>query len=240
MIVVMAIFLVVSSAVFLLLNVAQTNYRREQEFVDAFQGARVAVEQITREVRLAGYPAPYSYTNTPADPTTAPPDLQRRFSMGFAGRPTQSCIIGFNCTLPTGWNLVMEADVDPEREVLPGPPVDPTEQVEWIRYTLVLDPGGQTSTLMRAVVPKVAGADPLAATAPFLSPFVEGVLNQPGLPGDEIFRYVCDPAVAVCSPQNITEVQIVIRARPMRRDMETRQYRELTLQGIGRKINPYP
>lgn len=238
--VVLVIFLIVAGSVFGLLSVAQVRYRSEQEFVDSFQGARLGVDQIAREIRLAGYPPPYSYTNTPADPLMAPADLQRRFAIGFVGLPTQNCQVGATCILPTGWDLVIEGDVDPERELTPGPPIDPTEQVEWIRYVLVPDAGGQTSTLMRAVVPKVAGADPVAATVPFLSPFVEGILNQPGVAGDEIFRFVCDPLVAFCSPQNIIEVQIVVRARPMRRDMQTQQVRELTLQGIGRRINPYP
>jgi len=244
MMLVLVIFLVVSGAIFGLLNVAQARYRSEQEFVDTFQGTRLAIDQVSREIRMAGYPPPSSYAGppfpVPADPLTAPPDWQRRFSVGFVGWPTQSCTLGVTCALPGGWDLVVEADLDPEREIAAGPPLDPTEQVEWIRYVLVPDAGGQTSTLMRAVVPKVAGADPIAATNAVLSPFVEGVLNQPGVVGDEIFRYVCEAGMAVCSPQNIVEVQIVVRARPMRRDIETRQYREVTLQGVARRVNPYP
>ncbi|MFQ5926807.1 MAG: PilW family protein [Terriglobia bacterium] len=229
MMMVLVIFMVVSAAVFGLLNIAQVRYRAEQEFVDAFQGARLAVDQIAREIHLAGYPPPSTYTNAPANPATAPVDP--RYALGFFGLPFQTCQVGM-CAVPSGWDLVIEADLDPG-----VPPAVPTEQVEWIRYWLVPDPGGQTSTLMRAVVGKAAGGNPTTVPG---SPFIEGVLNVPGVPGDEIFRYVCDPLVAFCSPQDIVEVQIVVRARSMRRDIQTQQFRELTLQGIGRRINPYP
>ena len=57
--VVLVIFLIVTGAVFGLLNVAQVRYRSEQQFLDSLQGAQTGLEQITRDIHRAGYPEPY-------------------------------------------------------------------------------------------------------------------------------------------------------------------------------------
>lgn len=53
---VLIIFLVVSGAMFLLLNTAQVRYRAEQEQLDALHDARVDLEQVTRDISRDGYP----------------------------------------------------------------------------------------------------------------------------------------------------------------------------------------
>src|SRR3970282_2778753 len=69
--VVLVIFLIVTGAVFGLLNVAQVRYRSEQQFLDSLQGARTGLEQITRDVPRAGYPALHAYDTVPQTPPSA-------------------------------------------------------------------------------------------------------------------------------------------------------------------------
>src|SRR3972149_11498584 len=66
--VVLVIFLIVTGAVFGLLNTAQIRYRSEQQFLDSLQGARTGLEQIARDIHRAGYPALNAYDTVPQLP----------------------------------------------------------------------------------------------------------------------------------------------------------------------------
>lgn len=266
MMLVMVIFLVITSAVFGLLNTAQTRYRSEQEFLDSFQNARQGVDLVTRDVHTAGYPPAYSYpANQPGmpptypggwptwtDPSAAniPPDLARRFAIPFLGFSapgvrSQTCLVNVDCFIPGPFDLFLEADIDPQNPIAP-------EQVEWIHYRLVAGPPGGTATLMRAVVPKDMlnfGADPTLSTVPQLVPFVENVVNDTTNPNDAVFRYVCDPARlvgATCNPEGILTVMITLRVRSQNVDPSApltwplaQRFRTITLQGAAQKVNPY-
>ncbi len=228
------IFLVISWAIFGLLDTAQQRNRSEQDFMDSFQNARLGVEQIGREVRNAGYPRPFTYTATPDNVFAAPPDLQRRFAIPFRGSPSQACIVNGGCAVPNGFNLSMELDLDPMNPTCP-------EQVEIVDYQLVGDPPpAVTSTLMRRVQSKLpivnpAGCMPNPAT---FVPFVENVLNNPADPLDPVFTYECTGA---CTPEAIQSVGISLRVRSSRPDPRTRQFRVITLNGTARRMNSsYP
>ncbi|MFQ6030521.1 MAG: PilW family protein, partial [Dehalococcoidia bacterium] len=173
---VMAIFLIVTGAVFGLLHTAQQRYRSETEFLESFQNARQGIDQLVREIHNAGYPPPNSYTAVPDDPSTAPPDLQRRFAVPLVGVvggvTTPTCLVSVNCDIPDGFNLRLEMDLDPENPNCPS-------QVEIVDYQLVPDANGVTSTLMRRVESKAgslafdpASCLPAAGTGNFV-PFVE-------------------------------------------------------------------
>ncbi|MFQ6030510.1 MAG: PilW family protein, partial [Dehalococcoidia bacterium] len=105
---VLAIFIVVSGSVFQLMNITQLRYRAEQQFLESFQGARLGVEVIVRDIHNTGYPPPDTFAGNlplqpggPTPPTypapvpwtdavgilpnSANPDLQRRFAFGIAG-----------------------------------------------------------------------------------------------------------------------------------------------------------
>lgn len=260
--IVLVIFLIVSGAIFGLLSVAQTRYRSEQEFLDAFQNARQGVDIVTRDVHSAGYPPPYTYpasqlglpgTYPPGWPTwtdpgnpALPPDLTRRFAISFIGMPIQTCQVNIDCAIPGPFDLLLEADLDPFNPTAP-------EQVEWIHYRLVPGAPGTTGTLMRAVVAKDRlnfPADPTLATVPRLAPFVENVLNDVNNPiNDAVFRYDCDPARIVgfsCNPEGIQTVRITLRVQSMHPDPTAppgvpaaQRYRTVTLQATARRVNPY-
>ena len=53
---VVIVFTAVTGSVFLLLDVSQQRYRMESEFLDSFQGARLGLDQMTRDIHSAGYP----------------------------------------------------------------------------------------------------------------------------------------------------------------------------------------
>ena len=92
--VVMTIFLVVAGTVFELLNVSQQRYRSEQQVLESFQGARLGMDLMVRDIHNAGYPPPYTFPgNLPSPPT--PPGYPGR-NMDRAGErsggyPKQLC-----------------------------------------------------------------------------------------------------------------------------------------------------
>src|SRR3989304_323513 len=159
--VVMVIFLVVTGAVFGLLNTAQVRYRSEQQFLDSLQGARTGLEQITRDIHRAGYPALNAYDTVPQTPpsawtvaggipstSVAVPFVGMRF-----GAIDQTCLVDTanpalsTCVIPGPFELILEADLDPENAVAPA-------QVEWVYYRVDLSGNALASP------PTGAGADP--------------------------------------------------------------------------------
>lgn len=220
----MSIFLVISAAIFGLLDMAQVRNRSEADFLHGVQHARLGISQITADIHGAAFPYPYLFTATPADPSTAPTTLQSLFSVGFVGVPSQSCSIGSNCTVPTGFDLLLETNRNPLGAT----------GVQWIEYRLVQPTGSPTRTLNRSVIPKAPGTNP-TATAQLL-PFVVNVLNDPTNPADAIFSYTCKSTP--CTPKNIQQVQINLRVRSFGPDLKTGQYRVITLSGLAQRMNP--
>ena len=246
MMVVVLVFTIISGAVFQLLDVAQQRYKMESEFLDSFQGARLALDQITRDIHVAGYP-PQSIV--PVAVATANPQLVAvpfAWSPGYPGAP---CTVNATCAAaggPAAFDLIIETDIDPQNN----------NGVEWIRYQL------QGTTLMRAVVPKQAGADPAAKTLPALVPYVENVINNDPaqlaiiksyypltfLPGSgnppapvPLFTYAFDPpqpGQLANTPSSIREVTITLIVQAPSRDPKTRQFRAVTLSGLARRFNP--
>lgn len=154
--VVLVIFMIVTGAVFGLLNVAQVRYRAEKQFLDSFQGARIGVDLMVRDIHNAGYPPPYTYPGnfpklpagpTPAlipdpvpwnAPTEAAATLQERFALGIVGLRAGAVDIGCTvnggaspCDFPNAFDLILELDVDPETG---NPALGP--DIEWVRYQL--------------------------------------------------------------------------------------------------------
>ncbi len=227
---VMAIFLVVTGAVFGLMNSIQVQYRNESQFMESFDAARMGMDLLIRDIHNAGYPSPYTFAGnlvgTPNDPTpaplaaagpwddpmAAPVNVQRQFAIGFvgmqAGAVVSNCTVngavaGFNqCAVPNAWELVIETDLDPERP----DPVTGVSQVEWVYYDLRWDAVTNTSTFYRTINPKVPGNDPTAT--PSQLPMVEMVLQNPGAavayPGNmPVFSYECEPSSVLVAGGNI-------------------------------------
>lgn len=258
---VLGIFLIISGAVFQLLNIAQIRYRAEQEFLESFTGARLGVELIIRDIHNAGYPAPYTYPGnfakppTPAaypagiwtDPLAAPGGVQSRFAIGIlgvtaGGAVSTTCTVNGGatpCAFPNTWDLILELDTDPENSG-----AAPT--IEWVRYNLTRPGGATTSTLFRTVTGKVVAGNP--TLNPSIVPFVEEVVQNPlaavSATNPALFTFECDPAtvlvgtVNVCTASNIKNVYINLQVQSARADIQTRQFRQITVRGMSSRQYP--
>lgn len=240
---VLVIFLIVTGSVFLLLDTAQKRYRAEQQVLDALQSGRIGIEQLTREIHLAGYPPANGYDSqawalvggVPVTRVAVP------FVGMVGGAVDQTCTVnggGNPCAIPGPYSLVIGTDLDPEGA---------GEQVEWIYYRVAQPAAGSpTCTLYRAVSPQTAGGDPTAAPR---TPLVEQVINRndgtcnlnPADPANQpVFQYVCDGGAFSCNPQDIIEVLIQLQARAPQPEMlqGTVRVQAVTLRSVARRLNP--
>ena len=220
-IVAVGIFTIITGAVFSLLTLSQQRYKEEQEFMDAFQTARLAMDQMTRDIHAAGYPAGNNFL--PAVATANPQNVAFPFAWapGYAVAypPPASCVVGA-CSAtggPAAYDLIVEGQLDPAL----------SPNVQWVRYHLV------GTTLMRGTAIKVAGGDPVALTLAAEVPYVENVINNsaadiaavqlnypamfPGGATIPIFTYTQDPnpptGIAANDVSNIREVEITLIVR---------------------------
>jgi prepilin-type N-terminal cleavage/methylation domain-containing protein len=243
----MSIFLVICAAMFGLLQVSQQRYTSESQLSGAFQEARLAMDQIVRDINESGYPSRGLFSTLPTDPS--------KFAYGpVAWDPNYAvtpCFIGTagggTCATPGDFDLILEANT--------------SNGVSWIRYQLV------GTILYRAVVPKTGGADPLAATsaAGVMVPFVTNIMNNAPVtqlaqitanyptmfPGGQplpIFQYTCDtPTGSVAcplaagssnSPLNIRDMDITLIVMAPQPDMQSGLPRLVELNGRGHRLNP--
>jgi len=245
----LGIFLIVCGAAFTLLASSQQRARTESQLLTSFQEARLALDQIVRDVNDAGYPPPSYSDGVPYHFASTP----------FAWYPNYTiptpCTIGVTCDPPSDFDIIIETN--PNRQ-------DPGSKVQWIRYKL--DP--TTSTLMRGAAYKTSGGEPTVETAAYLAPLVQNVVNNassaqiaqyqalyPGLfPSGNpvpIFSYTCDtptapqPQPPPCfmagpdnMPANIRDVTVTLIVASPLPDATTGQPRLVQLVGRGRRINP--
>ena len=244
----LGIFLLVCGAAFTLLGTSQQRSRVETQTLTSFQEARLALDQIVRDVNDAGYPPPTYTDGVPADFAAYP------FGWSPGYTVPNPCQISVTCATPGDFDLIIETNPAP----LAGPPV------QWIRYSL------QGTTLMRGTAPKATAHDPAVDTLPNLVPFVQNVVNNsspaqiaayqaayptmfPGGAAVPIFSYNCDVggsggagqneqacslAGASNALANIRDVMVnLIVASPLP-DPSTGQPRLVQLVGRGRRVNP--
>ena len=249
LLVALGIFLVVTGAAFTLLGSSQKNYQTESQVLTSFQEARLALDQIVRDVNDSGYPPP-TYSEGVVELYASSPFA---WSAGAGYPPPGRCQIGTGgtgtCTTATAndqapgdFDLIIETN--PNRQ---DPSCAPTCKVQWIRYQL------QGTTLMRAMVPKELGKDPDAKTLGNLVPLVQNVINNSGGTPVPIFSYTCDtptapqPQPPLCaslgtaadnSPANIRDVTVTLIVAAPLPDATTGQQRVVELRGRGRRINP--
>jgi type II secretory pathway pseudopilin PulG len=252
----LGIFLVTSAVAFSLLGMSQQRYQSESQVTNSFQDARLALDEIVRDVNGAGFPPPNQFSTLP--------DASLYASTPFAwspGYPATPCQIGTagggTCTTATAgdsapgdFDLMVETNINPQVANSP---------VQWIRYQL------QGTTLYRGMVAKAANTDPDAATSGpgVMVPYVQNVMNNasagqivqfqaayPGMfPGGApvpIFSYLCDPGPQPCplagsnnSPTNIRDVAITLIVMAPSLDPQAGGRPVLVqLNGRARRINP--
>lgn len=242
MLIAMAVFLIICAAMFGLLQMSQTRYASENQLSASFQEARLALDQIVRDVNVAGYPSLSLYSSVPTDPSTyaAGPVA---WSPNYY--PAAGCAIGTTCTTPGDFDVIVETRLGSDTNV------------SWVRYYL------SGTTLYRAVAPKTSG-DPLSAlSSPGAAvPFLVNVMNNapsqlaaiaatypsmfPGGQPVPVFQYMCDTpagtiacpnAVAYNSPQNIRDVDVTLIVATPQRDMQTQMLKLIELNGRGHTTN---
>ena len=223
LLVALGIFLLIIGAAFTLLSSSQQRYQTESQVLSSFQEARLGLDQMVRDINDAGYPPPsYLASGNGGNLSNYLASVPFAWSAG-AGYFVNPCQIGTGgggtCTTATAGDFAPgDFDIIIETEPNPlDPSCAPACQVQWIRYQLV------GTTLMRGMVPKVAGNDPdtafAGANAP--GPFVQNVVNNspnlkigqlklsaayptvfPGGAPVPIFQYVCEtPSVPQNPPQ---------------------------------------
>lgn len=225
LVIAMAMLLVISGAIFLLLEDAQFKLMGELNMVPVLQESRLAMDLIVRDIHRAGFPSPYLFVS---DPAIATPAVQQLFSVGFVGLPTQSCVVNGTCTVPNGFDLLMESNPNPANNT----------RVQWIEYLLVRPAGASTSKLLRRQVDKDPVAGPAGAPANWV-PVLENVLNDPNDPADAIFTYPCTGGTCPTA-DHLQQVQINLRIRSYQIDMQTHQYRQLSVVEVASRMNPIP
>jgi prepilin-type N-terminal cleavage/methylation domain-containing protein len=247
LLVAMAVFLLICGAMFGLLQLSQQRYSSETQLSGAFQEARLAVDQISRDVNDAGFPSAGLFSKLPDATLYAVTPVA-----WYPGYSSTSCFMGTGgggtCTTPGDFDLIVETTL--QTPTGPG--------VSWIRYQL------QGTTLYRAVVAKTDG-DPSVPTsaAGVMVPFLTNVMNNatgqfsqikasypvmfPTGNPVPIFQYMCDtPAGTVAcpnagtynSPQNIRDVDITLIVETQQSDAQTGQIKLIELNGRGHRLNP--
>lgn len=248
------IFLLLCSAAFALLSVAQQRYQTESQVLNSFQEARFGLDEIIRDVNGSGYPPKNSFSfNLGPPPENDYASTPVAWAPGYVSNTP--CVIdsgtGVICTTPGDFDLIIERDVDPWRH----------DGVEWTRYQL------QGTLLTRAQTYKVSGGDPDATTSPAFVPYVQNVMNNasptqiaqfkaiypqmfPGGNPVPIFSYICPnatppPATIACplagsynSPVNITDVEITLIVMAPTQDAQSGLPRLIELHGRGHSLNP--
>src|SRR5712664_9338 len=231
----LGIFLLICGAAFTLLASSQQRYRTESQVLTSFQEARLALDQIVRDVNDSGYPPPTYNDGNHIHYADSP----FAWSPGYPSGT--SCAIGTGigtqCTIPGGFDLIIETI--PNRQ---DPNCAPNCIVQWIRYQL------SGTTLYRGMADKFWGHDPVSDTGSKLVPFVQNVVNNASQP---IFSYTCDtptaslPQPKPCSsagadslPTNVRDVAVTLIVATPLPDATSGAQRIVQLSGRGRRINP--
>jgi len=247
------IFVTLCGAAFGLLSVTQRSYQTESQVLSSFQEARLALDEIVRDVNISGFPSSAQFSNFPVNTNHNYFAISPlAWSPGYTS--LGACTIKGTCNTPGNFDMIIESNIDLEQDR-----INNVEDVEWVRYRL---PPGST-TLFRGVTEKDYSADPDNATQASLVPFVQNVMNNatpaqiaqfralyptmfPGGIPVPIFRYLCDDAggMTPCensgskSPVNVREVEVTLIVQAPQPDSVTGNPRLVMLNGRGHRVNP--
>ena len=148
LLIVLVILLIISGAVFQVINLTTERSSTEQTKLDMFQEAREFMDQMARDLRQAGYPN------------------QRNFGPSVLSTvPSEDLRVAAGLVKIADGELWFEADVDG------------LGTVSVIRYYLDTSTTNNCPCLKRSQLPKVAGNPYTAQTAPVYQVEVQGVTN---------------------------------------------------------------
>ena len=230
MLVALAIFLIITGVAFSLLGLSQKRYQTESQVLSGFQEARLALDQIVRDVNDAGYPPANQFQFGPQTPP-----VTMYAASGFAWpNYSSSCFVGA-CATPSRTDLIVETQLPQQC------PSGSSFGVSWIRYQLV------GTTLLRGVTCKTTGDPATDSTANgAMVPYVQNVVNMTTAPNAPVpvFTYTCGSASTAqpCAngnylPSAISAVDITLVVQASVADAQTGLPRLVELNGRGRILN---
>jgi prepilin-type N-terminal cleavage/methylation domain-containing protein len=256
MMVAVAIFVVITGAMFSLLDDSQRRYTSEAQLLDSFQSARFGYDQMSLDIHSAGFPPQNGFAaGLTAANATLVAQTPFAWSPGYVpGAVGAPCTVGATCLTPGPFDLIIEAAI-PNAVAAGCPGAGPggaSVPVVWIRYQLA------GTTLSRAAVCKGGLGDPAAATLGALQPYVDNVINNippaqmapiqgeyPGMfPGSNpipLFTYFPDvtcAAPAPLTPSCVREVEINMIVQSPSNDQTTGRPRVTSLTGQVIRFNP--
>jgi prepilin-type N-terminal cleavage/methylation domain-containing protein len=243
MLVAVCIFLIICAAMFELLNLSQQKYSSETQLTAVYQDARLAMDQIIRDVNASGYPSAKLFSPVP----TAYPSRYAINSVAWSPNyPTTPCQLGASCATPGDYDLIVETRLSTDTSV------------SWIWYHLA------GTTLYRTVVPKTSG-DPqsIVTSSGQQVAFLSNVMNNPGsaqlaqitsqypsmFPGTQpqpVFQYSCETPTGPMpcstagpynSANNISDVDITLIVKTPQPDRQTQRLKLVELNGRGHGSN---
>ena len=245
LLVAMGIFLIICAAMFELLDMSQKRYNSETQVTAAYQDARLAMDQIVRDVNAAGYPPATMFSSVPVSPWLYA-NVPIAWSPNYYPSLTD-CQLGSTCVTPGDYDLIVETRLSTD------------SNVNWIRYYL------NGTTLYRQVAQKATG-DPLGVVSVGeTSPLISNVMNNPdptvlaqirtqypsmfpGASPQPIFTYTCGSpsgpvsctsaqAIGYTTPKNIRDVNVTLIVKTPQADMQTQRLKLVELSGRGHPIN---
>lgn len=249
MMVAMGIFLIICAAMFELLQLSQEKFNSETQLTGAYSDARLAIDQIVRDVSVAGYPPSSIYSGSGQAPYQQFVFSPIAWSPNYGVTP---CTVipggGGSCSTPGDFDLILETRLAGDAFV------------SWIWYHL----DASKFTLYREVIPKSSG-DPLYAVtgAGQMTALLDNVMNNPGgqmaqitaaYPAmfptggpQPIFQYSCDTpqgpqpcsqTVQYNSSKNIRDVDVTLIVKTPQQDMQSGAVKLVELTGRGHRVNP--
>src|SRR5215472_13580709 len=118
LLVALGIFLLITGAAFTLLSNSQQRYQTESQVLNSFQGARLGLDQMVRDINDTGYPPPSYLASGNPNPFNYIASAPFAWSAG-AGYPVNACLVGLgSCTTtsdltPGDFDIIIETTPNP-------------------------------------------------------------------------------------------------------------------------------
>ena len=220
-----ALLMIIMGAIFSQIRQGQLSSATEQVKLDLFQESREFMDQLSRDLRAAGYPNPHNFNGNPASPNIEPYSPQEAAGL-------------VKIDVGTLW---FESSVDGCSSTTAGNPCN----VSVIRYDLV--PTGPGCPCLQRSQTLKADADPLTGQTETQQTEVQNVLN--GTTGDPIFQAYYSDGTAVPPMQmdadcslgqclaNVNTVAITLKVQSPNPDPQTGQKPTITLMSTVRLNN---
>ena len=221
-----ALLMIIMGAIFAQIRQGQLSSATEQVKLDLFQESREFMDQLSRDLRAAGYPNPHNFNGNPASPNIEPYSPQEAAGL-------------VKIDVGTLW---FESSVDGCSSTASGN----TCNVSVIRYDLVTT-GSGCPCLKRSQTLKAA-ADPVTGQTETDQTEVQNVSN--GTTGDPIFQAYYSDGTSVTLPMkmdasctgglclaNVNTVAIALKVQSPYPDLQTGQKPTTTLMSTVRLNN---